>query len=712
MNKNFRRSVLASLLACSILFTGCETGEDKKGNQHVNKENQYTSYATVNNLESGIAWPDGQVIPTFATPAEQMDTLNISYFKTEERLTVTALQGIVNKTQPRLLILDENPDEGMKTWPQTENMGFEMVSYKRAERFEVLKKYIGEVDGVVLYDQKKSDHYRNLANTVAGLQNLLPMSQIVYETFKENGMELEVKVDLTTLEYDNAVDIYNYLYDTYWKDCNHRLLISASPNDCQHVRDMGTAAGSAIVYLDCTNSEEKAVFEKFLADMTPGNGLVMGWYTTERSGITTVTSYGLSTVPADLYQNSTVYAGTDHAIQIPEVPDKPELENKMYVALYISDGDNIQYNQRYMRKLWDQTVNDRGQTAINWTISPALVDAGPALLNYYYTTATEKDYFVVGPSGLGYSMPVNTLEENGAPAIDFLEGKDELFTPFVKLTDTYLQRSGLRVVTIWDNLSPSQRQIYTANARHLYGLTVHDWHLGDSAASSVENDMLVQQLKPCYGGAIGDFSNQLKNALEDWDGASPAFFAGQLSVWGSAKPTDINKMVADLEEDYPGQIEFVRADHYYALYNEANNMAFDLSMSSKVTATATSQSDKAALTIDGTPAGESIWVADAAGEQTVTYNLGGTYKISRYVIRHAGDNGLDATLNTKNYLVEVSADGETWTTVDDYRDNTANVTDIDLTEPVEASYLRIVIQNPGADNIARIADVEIYGAVK
>ena len=166
---------------------------------------------------------------------------------------------------------------------------------------------------------------------------------------------------------------------------------------------MAAATKSAVVYLDCTKKDEKAVFEKFLKDMTPGNGLVLGWYTTERSGITTVTAYGLSTLPADLFISSTFYSGTDHNIAIPSVPDKPELENKMYVAIYISDGDNIQYNQRYMRKLWDQKKNVRGQVPLNWTISPALVDVAPAMMNYYYTTATEKDCFVCGPSGLGRS---------------------------------------------------------------------------------------------------------------------------------------------------------------------------------------------------------------------------------------------------------------------------------------------------------------------
>ena len=697
-------SVCALGMAVCILATGCKSNPEDG-----NKENKYISYIQVSNIESGISWPEGQILPTFATPAETVDMISITAFTSEEQITATALQGLVNKTKPRILFLDNNPDEGSTTWPRTEIMNLNTESHKKAGRYDLVKKYIGEVSGAVLYDSSETIHYRNLASSVAAAEGLLPIEKDVYEDWKNEGIELEVKIDLTNLTYKSEVDIYNYLYDNYWKDMQHRILISADPGDCQHIRDMAAATGAAVVWLDCTNDDQKAVFEKFLGDMEAGNGIVLGWYTTERSGITTVTKYGLSTVPANLYINSTIYSGTDHKILIPDVPDKPELENKVYIALYISDGDNIQYNQRYMRKLWDQSEKDRGKVAINWTISPSLVDIGAGLMNYYYTTATDKDCFVAGPSGLGYSMPVNTLEEPGAPAINYLED-DKLMESFVKLTNTYLQRSGLRVVTVWDNLSVSQRSIYSSNARYLYGLTVHDWHGRSNAASSVENgNMLVQQLIPCYGGNTDSLVGAWERPIARWDGESPLFLASQVSVWGEVKPADIVKLAEEMEEKYGGKVEFVRADHYYALYSEANGLPFDLSMSSKVKVSATSGETSAANTLDGTPV--SIWEGTGQGEQTITYDFGGQYSISRYVIRHAGENGMDASLNTKNYVVEVSADGNQWTVVDEYKNNAENVTDIDI-EAVDANYLRIRITDAGADGIARIADVEIYGTKK
>ena len=69
-------------------------------------------------------------------------------------------------------------------------------------------------------------------------------------------------------------------------------------------------------------------------------------------------------------------------MHIPPVPKKPELENKIYLSFFMSDGDNVQYCQHQMSVLWGN--KSRGQVPLNWTVSPGLADIGPGLLNYYF----------------------------------------------------------------------------------------------------------------------------------------------------------------------------------------------------------------------------------------------------------------------------------------------------------------------------------------
>ncbi len=82
--------------------------------------------------------------------------------------------------------------------------------------------------------------------------------------------------------------------------------------------------------------------------------------------------------------------------------------------------------------------------------------------------------------------------------------------------------------------------------------------------------------------------------------------------------------------------------------------------------------------------------------------------MDRYVVRHAGTDGMNAKLNTRSFQLETSTDGQNWKMVNIVKNNIKNVTDIDF-DPIRARYARLKISDAGSDGIARIGDVEIYG---
>ena len=77
-------------------------------------------------------------------------------------------------------------------------------------------------------------------------------------------------------------------------------------------------------------------------------------------------------------------------------------------------------------------------------------------------------------------------------------------------------------------------------------------------------------------------------------------------------------------------------------------------------------------------------------------------------MRFAGTRGMSTDYNTRAFHVEVSTDGNNWTTVDTYVENIADVVDIDITA-TNARYVKFVIDDAEGDGYARIADIEIYG---
>lgn len=674
--------------------------------------NLYRPHPPVVVPAEGISWPDGQALPVFAAPASPLDTIEVQSLSPDEQITFSALQGQVNRGRPRILLLNARAGEGRDTWAMTPTTGIGVLNwFGRRDKYELLAKHAGEVGGVVIYDASRSPHYRNLAGTVAGMKRALPVTAEVFGRMKEQGVELKVLADLSGLEFTTPVAIYTHLLEEYWKDCEKRLIVSARPTerggDLHHTRDVAAAVGAAVVWLDCRIPEERDVMRRFFGDMEAGAAVALGWYTSERSGITTASEFGIGTLPADHYLSASVFSGSDHRINIPAVPRMPELEDKVYVAVFISDGDNIQYTQHAMRQVWDRTKEIRGKMPLSWTIAPGLVDIGPGIMNYYYGSATPADCFVTGPSGMGYMMPCNTLEEPGAPVGEYTTDVERM-DGYARLTETYLQRSGLRVVTIWDNANAMQRKSYEANCRSLYGATVQNFKDVPSVEGGVEGGRIrFDKLVIPYAGSYDHLHGSLVREIRRRDGTAPKFISYQANIWGELKPHRLLEVYEDIMREFPGKVEFVRADHYFNLYNEANGLPYNLAMDPATVVRAGDASRSAGPAVDGTPV--TLWESAEQEGRWLEFDFGGVCQVGRYVIRHAGANGLDQDLNTRSFTVRASADGREWTTVNAVEGNMANVSDVEF-PPVAARYVKIVIDDPGSDSTARIADVEIHGS--
>ncbi|UKS31321.1 S-layer homology domain-containing protein [Paenibacillus sp. HWE-109] len=94
-------------------------------------------------------------------------------------------------------------------------------------------------------------------------------------------------------------------------------------------------------------------------------------------------------------------------------------------------------------------------------------------------------------------------------------------------------------------------------------------------------------------------------------------------------------------------------------------------------------------------------------------DLGREFKINRWVVKHDGFRGYEQN-TTKDFVLQSSPDGLTWSDIDPVVGNTDNVTDRHLEEPVTARYFRIYItvadqyNGQWPNNMARINQVGLY----
>jgi hypothetical protein len=342
----------------------------------------------------GVSWPPGQVLPRFATPT-QLDVANMTGVAADEQLLLTTLQGVVNRSRPRIYMLQPQ-NEGLYTWLDDLPVRYDVAS----NPLSLLTKYRGEITGAVLYDPAVPGTV-NVATTLAGLHDAVATSAAL-----ATSSGLPVVADLRGM-FTSDLDAYTWAVANLWSHTTHRMLIGLDPGISGYLRDYAVANRSLVVFLDPGVPAELALLQQVLGDIPVGSPY-LGWWPSSVSGEsdgTQVTSqYGLFVVASDWSANLTVLGGVQAPINGSQYhAPVPPLANKVYVTFTMTEGDNLQYNQHRLRQIWDDP--SRGQVPLNWSVQPLGAEAAPTFLSYYQRTATRNDYLMAGPSGAGYAYP-------------------------------------------------------------------------------------------------------------------------------------------------------------------------------------------------------------------------------------------------------------------------------------------------------------------
>lgn len=461
----------------------------------------------------------------------------------------SSMKGIVNKTKPRIFSYEgDSGAEGPFTWMQS--LGLSWI--EQVNGWVVLSKYKKEISGLIVYDPTQI-HTVNLATMMAKEKNAIIASPSLLARLTSSTYDFPVLADLRG-QFTSKLQVYQTLFDTYWPNLDKRLLIGLNPDVHKaSLREYATALGTAVIWLDPNKSEESTLLNKFLSTM-PAGANYMGWWPEEAPGVTRGSQYGITTIASDFCTNLTVHSGMPRTINIKPIPAKPVLQNKIYVAFILSDGDNLQYVEHLMRKLWNNP--DRGHVPLGWTLSPAMVDAMPGALNFYHNTSTANDNLISGPSGYGYTYPNYWQTQTG-------------LNQFVTKTEEYNNRAGFRVVTIWNTItggiSQNVGQTFATYAPTLLGMTAQNT---GGALSIYKLSLPGMPLSCNYCNGEESMINHINSASLGWTGAKPKFVIIQAAPWNNVTPTSFRNVMNSLNANYV----VVRPDHLFQLMREANNL--------------------------------------------------------------------------------------------------------------------------------------------
>jgi hypothetical protein len=256
-------------------------------------------------------------------------------------------------------------------------------------------------------------------------------------------------------------------------------------------------------------------------------------------------------VAADLLDNATVLGG----VRAPVLPIQPpasvpQLQNKIYVTVTMSEGDNMQYCEHRLRQIWDDP--NRGKAPLNWSITPFMLDIAPAMLHYFQSTQTPNDFLVAGPSGAGYTYP-GAWPSAALPL-------------FAERTGDYMARQGMNVIfalnhpngTVLSFTDPVTAN-YVQSVRNLLGI-VGDW-TSSSQLTAPDGLPVITQVGI---NNVTQGLTALAAAAKNWTGSNPVFVALSAIAW-NMMPTDINNLVALSGPQY----EVVRADVFFKLLHQS-----------------------------------------------------------------------------------------------------------------------------------------------
>jgi hypothetical protein len=286
---------------------------------------------------TGLTWPASQFLPTFATPAAAIDCINMDSVSSAEKALFISLEGIVNRTQPRIACVSAASD-GAFTW-----LSIHSLSYGTINGYSAILKYQTNVTGLVVTDPHQP-HTLNLATTIAGVKNELICDPSLLATLTNSPYNLAVQDDLRGM-FSDKYQVYGYLYTNYWPQCTHRVIAGLQTNQYWYLRDHLVAVKSAVVWLDPNVSADATALARFVSEMAPVNGVNLGWWPNEDKGLQWIAPYGIPVLASDLFDNASVFGGVATRVSIPPIPPTPPLQNKVYVSLTLSDGDNAQYMQ-------------------------------------------------------------------------------------------------------------------------------------------------------------------------------------------------------------------------------------------------------------------------------------------------------------------------------------------------------------------------------
>lgn len=396
--------------------------------------------------------PDGYADKVYAIREKDMSG--------KELTMVSSLQGILAQTEATVFIEGSVGSDADTLSAAAQKYGFE-VEYVN-DAWTLVGRFADRIDGkYVLYSDVSDDNVSvldqsiNYAAVVAAADNYLMVAASEENAAKAAGLTMGKDArELSTRE----------VFDEYKTELTRTFLVHQEPSN-RYLRDYAIAGKAMCFYSDYYDGDV-SVKEDILS-WANDNAPVLGWTENEVNFVASNSALSKVTVAADWACNLSFYAASPDKKEIKqtnyEKRDIAPQKDKHYVAIVMSDGDNVQWQTRGFAtdsKFFGSQY--RGEFPMTWTTAPGMYELAPDKLSGLYGAATDNDQFIAGPSGAGY---VNICDYN-----------EKSLKEYAAYTAGYMQKTDIQYVNFLDNgIDASRLKYFSAQPQIKGGV----WSVGD-----------------------------------------------------------------------------------------------------------------------------------------------------------------------------------------------------------------------------------------
>ena len=347
----------------------------------------------------------------------------------EEYALATFLQGSLNKKSDRSILIDVD-----------NYLEYVDAPYEYCDFWSLVFEYADAFDGIAVYDLVRDDVGINITATVCAAENYLGVPRSLLDRFDNL---LPVVFDAADFTGTNA-QRQDQIFEIYKDRLNPTGLVhQVVLGDEYHLelRDFAIYKGYLTFFTD--ESTEDLSFRHKVFDWAERNIAIYGWTTNEIAFLKDVSSYGNYVVPMDWSANHSYFSFENEQkflIKQKNTTIEPLKPNKHYIAIVVSDGDNIQWLERDFAttSIFGQRLRSEMNYKMNWTISPSMVSLCPLVMQGLYNKG-RNDYFITGVSGIGYTNLMTYPSKN--------------FEDYVNITAEAMELSDLKEMCMLDDVA-------------------------------------------------------------------------------------------------------------------------------------------------------------------------------------------------------------------------------------------------------------------